>query len=93
MAQFRFILLGFGFFILFACTNIKEIHGNKIISLIEQYRQHNPVLPEDLEQAGINLNPEGPLFYRKISDDQYELWYGTRLGESRIYNSKQKKWQ
>ena len=38
-------------------------------------------------------NEDGPVYYEKINDGVYILWYGTTLGESNIYNSKKQRWE
>ena len=33
------------------------------------------------------------VFYRKIGDGEYCVWFGTTLGESGIFTSRAKKWE
>jgi hypothetical protein len=35
---------------------------------------------------------KGPVFYEKKEEDHYIVWYGTSLGESNTYDSKEGKW-
>lgn len=44
-----------------------------------------------LEDIGEKTSEEGPIYYEKRGD-QYLIWFGTTLGESRIYDSKTGKW-
>src|SRR6185437_13981874 len=66
--------------------------GHQIVAQVEAFRATNGRLPENLEQVGlqeINLK----VFYRKISANDYIVWFGTPLGESKIYNSQRMKWE
>jgi hypothetical protein len=36
-------------------------------------------------------DPDLKVFYRKIGDGEYWVWFGTTLGESEIFTSRAKK--
>jgi hypothetical protein len=38
-------------------------------------------------------DPDLKVFYRKIGDNEYYVWFGTTLGESETYDSRIKKWE
>lgn len=66
--------------------------ANKYIEKIEQFRQQNQRLPSSLEEIGEITSEKGPIYYQKLSETEYQIWFGTTVGESIIYNSKTKKW-
>lgn len=67
--------------------------GNEIVARVEAFRASHGHLPETLEDVGIN-DPEPSVFYRKISDQEYEVWFGRfSLGESEKYSSVTQKWE
>lgn len=67
--------------------------GNKVIEKIENYRVENGHLPLNLTSIGIKETEQGPIYYEKKTDSTYIVWYGLKIGESRIYNSIDKKWK
>ena len=38
-------------------------------------------------------DPELKVFYRKIADGEYCVWFGTTLGESEIFTARATKWE
>jgi hypothetical protein len=68
--------------------------GNEIVSRVEAFQMSHRHLPETLQEVGFSA-PEDldKVFYRKIDDDKYCLWFGTTLGESETYRSRVKKWE
>ena len=67
--------------------------GNEIVARIEAFRSSHGHLPEALKEVGID-GPNLKVFYRKVNDDEYWVWFGTySLGESETYNSRTKKWE
>jgi hypothetical protein len=66
--------------------------GDQIVSRVEAFRTSHRHLPETLKDVGID-DPDLKVFYRKISDDEYCVWFGTSLGESETYSSRTKKWE
>lgn len=82
--------------LLSSCCDIlceRQKHAEMIIEKVEAYRQKTGELPEKITELGINDNQMHLSFYKKISEDEYEVWYGLDLGTSKIYNSKTKKWR
>ncbi|MER3427610.1 MAG: hypothetical protein C4334_05845 [Pyrinomonas sp.] len=67
--------------------------GNRVVAKVEAFRKQRGKLPDSLQEIGIEEKLEGPLFYEKIGDNEYRLWFGTELGESVTYNSETRKWQ
>jgi len=66
--------------------------GNEIVVRVESFRKGHAHLPETLKDVGMdeeNLN----VFYRRISNDEYIVWFGIGVGESETYNSRTKKWE
>ena len=84
--------------LLFLTTNCgdsdKELvkQGNELVNKIEKFKSENNRLPLKLEEMGINETIESPLFYEKKDSVNYIIWFGTSLGESRIYYSDKKEW-
>lgn len=74
------------------CQDSKKRLAKEIIFKIEHYQQVNKKLPASLEEIGITENEEGPVYYEQKAAEEYILWYGQELGESKIYNSKTKRW-
>ena len=78
-----------------SCCDIiceRQKYAELIIEKVELYKKENNRLPNTLKDIGIEYR-EDMAFYGKISDDEYEVWYGTYLGVSKIYNSKTKSWR
>ena len=65
--------------------------GNEIVSRVEVFRASNGRLPETLKEVG--MDDQVKVFYQKISDDEYCVWFGTTLGESDTFNSRTKEWK
>jgi hypothetical protein len=67
--------------------------GNEIVARVEAYRVSHGRLPEALKDVGID-DPDLKVFYRKVGDDEYWVWFGRySLGESETYSSRTKKWE
>ena len=77
-----------------ACsTGSNQKLGNEIIEKIEQFKTHEKRLPETLDEIGVPVSESGPIYYRRVGEDRYQLWYGTALGESVTYDSDRKDWR
>jgi hypothetical protein len=66
--------------------------GNEIVARVESFRKSHAHLPETLKEVGMdeeNLN----VFFRKMNEDEYIVWFGLGLGQSETYNSLTKKWE
>jgi hypothetical protein len=66
--------------------------GQQIISRVEVFQKENGRLPESSKELGFE-DPDEKVFYQKISDDEYCLWFGTTLGESETYRSHNRRWE
>ena len=53
--------------------------GNMIISRVETYRTTHGRLPETLDEIGVG-DPDIRVYYKKIGDSDYIVWFGTSLG-------------
>ena len=65
--------------------------GNEIVSRVEAFQKVHGHLPETLKEIGVD-NPDLGVFYIRISDHEYCVWFGTTLGESEVFDSRIKKW-
>lgn len=66
--------------------------GNQIVSRVNVFRMSHNRLPETLNELGVD-DRDLKIFYRKVSNDEYCVWFGTTLGDSEIYNSRTKRWE
>lgn len=64
--------------------------GNEIISRVDAFRTSHRHLPETLQEVGF-VNADKKVFYVRLSEDEYCLWFGTTLGESETYRSHHKR--
>ena len=106
MSRARIGLLGLGIFFclaiavgLFLWEPVWLFHrgelrtGNEIIARVEAFRASHGYLPETLKELGID-DQNLDVFYRKVSDDEYLVWFGRHsVGESETYSSRIKKWE
>lgn len=96
MRQIIYILTVGFLFGLNSCCDIlceRQKHADLIIKQVEEFKLENGRLPEDVTETGLDDKQMHLSFYTKISDSEYEVWYGTELGVSKIYNSKTKTWR
>src|SRR5690554_4678450 len=89
------IILIFSFLLSSCCGLLceRKKHAEMIIEKVEAYRQQTGKLPEKVTELGTDDKQDHLSFYLKISEDEYEVWYGLGLGTSKTYNSKTKKWR
>jgi len=67
--------------------------GNEIVARVEAYRSSHGHIPETLEEVGIE-DPDLRVSYRKVSNDEYWVWFGRySVGESQTFSSRTKKWE
>lgn len=66
--------------------------GNGIVRLVDVSCEREGKLPESLSEVGIPDTDQDRYFYQPCTDGQYIVWFGTRLGESMIYDSATRKW-
>jgi hypothetical protein len=76
-------------------TKIKEY--NRIVKKIDVFLEANKRTPTEQEfnkiikSMGYQPSESCPC-YNKLSNNNYELWFGLGLGTSMVYRSKTKKW-
>jgi len=63
-----------------------------ITEKVGDFRRHQGRLPLSLDEVGV---PESEIFprYKRISTSDYEVWFGTVLGESLTYESSTRAWR
>ena len=81
----------------FAMRDKADVQAKKLIEYFDQQRETNGRLPTSPQaDAFIKTlgNDEelgrGPFY--KIEGNEFTVWYGRRLGESHVYDSRTKKW-
>ena len=70
----------------------RKAEANKIIVKLDDFKNRTNRLPESLSEIGIVEDETGPIYYRKIDDTNYEVWFGRELGESTTYRSATHQW-
>lgn len=79
-----------------SCCDIiceRQKYAEHIIEKVEKFKQDNGRLPENVIEIGLDNKQMHLSFYTKIDSSEYEVWYGTDLGVSKIYNSKTNIWR
>jgi hypothetical protein len=66
--------------------------ANRVITAVDSFQVRSGRLPETLPETGIDMSRVPDVFYRKTTDGEYIVWFGTVLGESATYESSTKKW-
>jgi hypothetical protein len=74
-------------------SNHKQKAAEQIILKIDAYSHENGRLPASLNEIGVRESEEGPIYFHRLTDSTYEVWYGTSLGESVTYNSATATWK
>lgn len=69
-----------------------KLKAQAIQANLEDYHSTGKPYPSSLSDAMIEANPEGPIQYQLEPDGSYLLWYGTTLGESVTYSSRDGDW-
>ncbi|MCK4260902.1 MAG: hypothetical protein KAX49_18135 [Halanaerobiales bacterium] len=88
------ILICLAIYIFFQCTYIFEYQeAKKIINHVENFHSSVGRYPNSLEEIGIKESEDNTVYYEKVSEDHYIIWFGTTVGESRVYDSKRKTWE
>ena len=68
-------------FFLSSCCDIlckRQNHAEMIIEKVEVYRKSKGKLPEKVTELGIDDKRDHLSYYKKKSEDEYEIWYGLR---------------
>jgi len=95
-----YLLISFILFFIFGCNSdtdntIKDY--NVIVKKLYYFQNTYSRLPNDeefykiIKELGYKGDESCPC-YNKVSENEYDLWFGLSLGESMVYNSKSKKW-
>jgi hypothetical protein len=67
--------------------------GEEVVERIERYREYHGTLPATLDDIGIEERLESPIHYTRRDSQQYQVWFGTSLGESITYHSERGSWE
>ncbi|UWZ84923.1 hypothetical protein [Occallatibacter riparius] len=59
---------------------------------VETFQRVHGRLPDSLSEIGERDGESGPVYYQKQKDGSFVVWYGLRLGESEVYDSKTGRW-
>jgi hypothetical protein len=74
--------------------NDLERQGDDLVQKVEIYKKRNHKLPEYLEDMGINLPDNYPLYYNTTQDSGiYEISFQVRPFKSMVYHSDTKQWE
>lgn len=71
---------------------VLQRQGNELIAKIEVYQKEHGEFPNSLTDMRLEEKEEGPLYYERDSTSTYRLWFGTGLGDSKMYYSDKKQW-
>ena len=63
-----------------------------IIYKVEDFRREKGRLPVSLNDLGMSESLQRPC-YQRLSASEYQVWFGTSLGESLIYDSATQTWR
>jgi hypothetical protein len=67
--------------------------GNRAVAEVETFRRKNGRLPADFKEIGVAHVDEDRIYYQKCSENDYQVWFGTELGESMSWSSRARKWE
>lgn len=67
--------------------------GNQLVIKIEEYKKDRGKFPISLAEINIQEKLEGPIYYELKDSTRFILWFGTTLGESVTYDSRNRKWE
>lgn len=79
-------------FITQSCTSNDFTKAEVIIKKIEKYKKAHSALPNSLDDIGMD-NDSGPVFYDKLNDSHYQMFYKSESGDISVYNTMEKKWE
>lgn len=65
--------------------------GNKLIVLLQQHYNQTGSYPNNIDEFLTTIRYED-LYYKKMNNHQFEIYFGIQLGTSLVYNSKKGKW-
>jgi hypothetical protein len=67
--------------------------GNRVVKEIQAFQRAHGRLPNSLSEIGEPEDESGPVYYQKQDDGSFIVWFGLRLGESEVYESKTGGWE
>ena len=85
-------------FVLLACAvwffrpDPRKTIGNRVVREVAAFQRLHGHLPDSLFEIGEQESESGPVFYQKQKDGSFVVWYGLRVGESEVYDSKTGRW-
>jgi hypothetical protein len=86
------VLTVIGITIWWLLPDSKQRKGEDAVRQIEEFRQSHHRLPSSLSEIGIEDSEADPIYYNRVDDRNYCVWYGTTLGESVTYESTKRAW-
>jgi hypothetical protein len=89
----QFYLFSFIILLLSGCNDNGHEYGSRIINNVEEFRKQNKRLPEHVNELGLTGTEEAQVFYEKLSDTSYQVWYGPDPGKGKTYTSVERKWR
>jgi hypothetical protein len=66
--------------------------GNRVVDEVKTFQRTHGRLPDSLTEIGESGDESGPVYYQNQGDQSFIVWYGLRLGESEVYDSKTGRW-
>ena len=79
-------------FLILSCSTKDFSKAESVIKKIEQYKKSHSKLPNSLVEIGIDNN-SGPVYYDKINEVHYQMFYQIETEEIWTYNTVEKKWK
>ncbi|MEM6432162.1 MAG: hypothetical protein AAF708_23190 [Deinococcota bacterium] len=67
--------------------------ARQIIQKVDAYLEHHSTLPTSVSDLGLTASETSPAYYRKLTEGHYQVWFGTSLGESVVYDSQTERWE
>jgi|SRR5690606_10452801 len=80
---------------IFSCCGTfckRQEYAENLILKIEAFKIKEKRFPVDVSELGLSESENSPAFYQKMDETSFEVWYAVGF-ESKIYNSKTKKWR
>ncbi len=94
MINFKTILILLCSICVFSCSlnDEKKQSAEIIIKKIELFKSNENRFPESVKELGLKEEMDSAVFYEKLNDSAYIVWYGLSVGESNVYRSSSKNW-
>lgn len=83
------------FILFFSCLieSDKKEYAELLIEKVEFFKSQANRLPKNISELNLIEKENSKAFYQLETDTSYIIWYGLSLGESKTYNSINKKWK